>query len=57
MAVITVAWVGLQCVIVAFPIHTHLPFKLLKNYWCIVITGARLVIMFYMIKDFFSILY
>ena len=27
MLFLTVPWVGLQCVIVAFPVHTHLLFK------------------------------
>ena len=30
---ITVLWVGLQCVIVVFPIDTHLPFFVLSHYF------------------------
>ena len=28
---LTVPWVGLQCVIVVFPDHTHLPFQYEKD--------------------------
>ena len=33
---LTVPWVGLQCMIVVFPDHTHLRFEKRCLYWCLI---------------------